>query len=101
MNGVRKSETLAIVSLVLGAFSLSLGILSLTCFGLLAGIPAVIAGISAIITGIVAYSRARRLPEQYGRAGYAVAGLLMGCFGFCAFMLSIGVLLFLLANAKR
>jgi hypothetical protein len=86
MNGVKRNETLAIVSLVLG-------ILSVTCFGLLAGIP-------AIITGIIAYSRTRNLPEQYGGGGFAIAGLVMGCFSFFVTMMLAGMLLPALAKAK-
>lgn len=100
MNGVSRSEALAIVSLVLGILSLLLGILSVATFAFLVGIPAVIGSIAAITTGIVAYSRARKLPEQYGGAGYAIAGLMMGCFGFFAFMVAVGVLLLALAKAK-
>ena len=51
--------------------SFVLGLLSLTCFGLLAGIP-------AIICGHVARSRTRLVPRQYGGAGFALAGLIMG-----------------------
>ena len=51
--------------------SFVLGLLSLVCFGLLAGIP-------AIICGHVARGRARRLPGQYGGAGFALAGVIMG-----------------------
>ena len=51
--------------------SFVLGLLSLVCFGLLAGIP-------AIICGHVARGRARRVPAQYGGAGFALAGLIMG-----------------------
>jgi hypothetical protein len=51
--------------------SLVLGILSLACLGLLAGIP-------AIICGHKARGRARRAPAQYGGAGLALAGLIMG-----------------------
>ena len=51
--------------------SFVLGLLSLTCFGLLAGIP-------AIICGHVARGRTRLVPRQYGGAGFALAGLIMG-----------------------
>jgi len=51
--------------------SFVLGLLSLVCLGLLAGIP-------AIICGHVARSRVQRLPGQYGGAGFALAGLIMG-----------------------
>jgi prepilin-type processing-associated H-X9-DG protein len=51
--------------------SFVLGLLSLVCFGLLAGIP-------AIICGHVARGRVRQAPRQYGGAGFALAGLIMG-----------------------
>ena len=51
--------------------SFVLGLLSLVCFGLLAGIP-------AIICGHMARGRARRSPAQYGGAGFALAGLILG-----------------------
>jgi hypothetical protein len=51
--------------------SFVLGLLSLVCIGPFAGIP-------AIICGHVAQGRARRLPAQYGGAGFALAGLIMG-----------------------
>jgi hypothetical protein len=51
--------------------SFVLGLLSLVCFGLLAGIP-------AIICGHLARGRARRSPGQYGGAGFALAGLILG-----------------------
>ena len=54
--------------------SLVLGLLSLVCFGPLAGIP-------AVICGHLARGRARRLPGQYGGAGLALAGLIMGYVG--------------------
>ncbi|HPY30091.1 MAG TPA: DUF4190 domain-containing protein [Verrucomicrobiota bacterium] len=57
---------LAITSLVLGILSLVI-----LFVGFLAGIP-------AIICGHMARSRARRAPAQYGGAGLALAGLIMG-----------------------
>jgi hypothetical protein len=51
--------------------SLVLGILSLVCLGILAGIP-------AIICGHIARSRAKQQPAQYGGAGQALAGLILG-----------------------
>ena len=51
--------------------SLVLGILSIFCFSVLAGIP-------AIIVGHLAHGRARKSPQQYGGAGMAVAGFVMG-----------------------
>lgn len=80
-----QNQTLAIVSLVLGVLSL--------CSGLLTGLP-------AIIVGHVAHSRARKFPEQYGGAGLAVAGFIMGyCSLFFTFMLA-AMLLPALAKAK-
>jgi len=75
MNGAKKSRRLAIVSLVLGILSvvsLVFGILSMPLLRLLAGIP-------AIIAGVIASWRTHKLPEQYGGAGFAIAGLVMGC----------------------
>ena len=51
--------------------SFVLGLLSLVCLSLFAGIP-------AVICGHVARGRARRLPQQYGGVGFALAGLIMG-----------------------
>ena len=64
MNGERKNNTLAIVSLVLG-------ILSFVCLGILSAIP-------AIITGHIAHGRARKAPDRYEGAGMAVAGFVLG-----------------------
>jgi len=75
MNGARKSQMLAIVSLLLG-------ILSVTCLCPLAGIP-------AIITGIIAYRRAHKLPDQFGGAAFAIAGLVMGSLALCLSSLEI------------
>lgn len=63
-SGPPAQQGLAVTSLVLG-------ILSLVCFGFLAGIP-------AIICGHMARGRAKRQPAQYGGAGFAMAGLVMG-----------------------
>lgn len=54
--------------------SLVLGILSIICLGLLTGIP-------AVICGHIAHNRARREPAQYGGAGLAIAGFVMGYAG--------------------
>ena len=51
--------------------SLFLGILSIIPCSIFAGIP-------AIITGHIARGRARQEPAQYGGAGMALAGLIMG-----------------------
>jgi len=51
--------------------SLVLGILSVPCLSILAGIP-------AIVLGHLARKRARTMPGQYGGAGFALAGLVLG-----------------------
>lgn len=38
-----------------------------------------LAGLLAIILGGIAYSRSRKAPEQYGRGGFALAGIAVGC----------------------
>ena len=73
--------------------SFVLGLLSLVCFGLLAGIP-------AIICGHMARGRARRAPGQYGGAGFALAGLIMGYVSLVMTLLLAGMLLPALAKAK-
>jgi hypothetical protein len=74
--------------------SFVLGILSLVCFGFLAGIP-------AIICGHLARSRARQSPGQYGGAGFALAGLIMGYVGLVLTLLILPALLLpALARAK-
>jgi len=55
----------------LAVASLVLGILSLICLGPLTGIP-------AIICGHIAHNKSRRSPAQYGGAGMAIAGFVMG-----------------------
>jgi len=82
----RQQKGMAITSFVLG-------LLSLVCLGLLAGVP-------AIICGHVAHSRARRTPGQYGAAGYALAGLIMGYVSLVMTLLLAGMLLPALAKAK-
>ena len=77
---------MAITSLVLGILSL------FTCL---------ITGIPAIITGHIAHSRARRQPGQFGGAGFAVAGLVMGYLSIAAtFLMLPALLLPALAKAK-
>lgn len=93
MNRAHKNKTLAIVSLVFGILSvvgLVVGTPSVTCLALL-GVP------PAIVTGIIAYSRARRLPEQYGGAGFAIAGLVTGCVS----LLLVGTMLAVLARKRE
>jgi hypothetical protein len=77
---------MAIASMVLGILSL------VTCF---------ITGIPAIIMGHIAHSRARRQPAQFGGAGFAVAGLVLGYLSIAAtFLLLPALLLPALTNAK-
>lgn len=73
--------------------SFVLGLLSLACFGLLAGIP-------AIICGHVARGRARREPAQYGGAGFALAGLIMGYVSVVVTVFVAATLLPALSQAK-
>jgi hypothetical protein len=60
--------------------SMVLGIMSVTCFSFFAGLP-------AIILGHVAHGRARRDPAQYGGAGMAIAGFVMGYVSLLLFLL--------------
>ena len=88
MNAERTNQTMAHTSLVLGILSV---IGSVIVLGILAGIP-------AIVTGHIARKRARRFPGQYGGAGLARAGLVMGYFG----IVLTGLVLFLnLAKLAR
>ncbi|HOX55807.1 MAG TPA: DUF4190 domain-containing protein [Candidatus Paceibacterota bacterium] len=74
--------------------SFVLGLLSLVCFGFLAGIP-------AIICGHLARGRAQRLPGQYGGAGFALAGLIMGYVSLLATLVILpAMLLPALSRAK-
>ena len=74
--------------------SFVLGLLSPVCFGLLAGIP-------AIICGHLARARARRSPAQYGGAGFALAGLILGYVSLVISLLILpAMLLPALSNAK-
>jgi hypothetical protein len=75
--------------------SFVLGLLSLVCFSILAGVP-------AIICGHLARGRARRLPGQYGGAGLALAGLILGYVSlFVALVILPAMLLPALAQAKK
>jgi hypothetical protein len=79
----------------LAVTSLVLGVLSLVCFGILAGVP-------AIICGHIGRARARRLPAQYGGAGLALAGLVLGYVGTVVTLLIMPVMLLpALARAKE
>jgi hypothetical protein len=73
--------------------SLILGIFSLFCFGLLTGLP-------AIVLGHMAHSRARRVPQQYGGAGLAIAGFVMGYASVITTLVLAGLFLPALAKAK-
>ncbi len=74
--------------------SFVLGLLSLVCLGALTGIP-------AVICGHIARGRVRRAPAQYGGAGFALAGLIMGYIGVVATLLILpAMLLPALARAK-
>ena len=86
MNANTQKSGMAVTSLVLG-------VLSLVCFGLFAGIP-------AIILGHIAYHRARKSPEQYGGAGLAITGFVMGYVSFVTTLLLAAMLLPALARAK-
>ena len=66
----------------LSVTSLVLGILAVSCFSILTGIP-------AIITGHIARARARQQPDQFGGAGMALGGMIMG-------YVSLGMLLLLI-----
>lgn len=72
MNTDGQKKGMAITGLVLG-------ILSLLCLGVFSGIP-------AIILGHIAYNRARKMPEQFGGAGLAIASFVMG---YCSIFVTI------------
>jgi hypothetical protein len=90
MNGEKPKKGLAITSLVLGILSV------VGCLFLLAGVP-------AIITGAIARKRASQSPEQYGGAGLALTGLILGCVGTVLTVVALvaaGLALPALAKAK-
>jgi len=70
-TGSRQNPGPAAVNKGMATTSLVLGILSMVCFSVLTGIP-------AIIVGHIAHGRARKSPQQYGGAGMAIAGFVMG-----------------------
>jgi general secretion pathway protein G len=74
--------------------SLVLGILSFLCFSFLAGIP-------AIICGHMARSRARRAPDQFGGAGLALGGLILGYFSLVVPLLLIPFAIMMPAMESR
>jgi len=73
--------------------SFVLGLLAILCFGVLTGLP-------AIITGHLAHGRARRNPAQFGGAGFAIAGFVMGYVSILITLVALAVLLPALAKAK-
>jgi hypothetical protein len=87
MSTQKQNTGMAIASLVLG-------ILSLICLGILAGIP-------AIICGHVAHNRARKLPGQYGGAGLAIGGFILGYLSFVVTLVIAAILLPGLTKAKN
>jgi hypothetical protein len=66
--------------------SFVLGLLSLLCLALLTGLP-------AIICGHIAHARARRLPAQYGGAGLAIAGFVLGYVGLALWLILLPAML--------
>lgn len=79
---------LAIASFVLGLASFVL------CLGVFAGIP-------AVILGHIAQARARRSPERYGGAGFALAGLIIGYLSLVYTALILVMLVPALSTAKN
>ena len=77
--------------------SLVLGITALGC--------SIFTGIPAIITGHIAYNRARKQPAEYGGAGMAIAGMVLGYASIALLILIIPIqaalLLPALAKAKQ
>lgn len=86
MSTTPKRQGMAITSLVLG-------VLSMMCFGLFAGIP-------AIILGHMAYGRSRKVPDQFGGGGLAIAGFVLGYMSILTTLILAGLLLPALAKAK-
>lgn len=78
----------------LATTSLVLGVLAMLCFGPITGIP-------AIICGHIARSRAKRLPAQYGGAGAALAGLILGYLSLLYLLIVAAMLVPALAHAKE
>lgn len=84
-----QTKGLATASFILGLTSLVVGVLT---------------GIPAIICGHIAHNRSRRLPAQYGGAGLAIAGLVMGYIGLMVTVLVVtmaAMLLPALSKAKE
>src|SRR5579883_528750 len=83
-----KQQGLAILSFVLGICSFVL------CLSALSGIP-------AIICGHISRSRAKRLPQQYGGAGFAMAGIVLGYVSILFSFVVLALLLPALAKMKQ
>lgn len=81
-------QGLSITSFVLGIASFAL------CLGVLTGIP-------AIICGHAAKKRARRSPGQYGGAGLATAGFILGCLSAVYTILIVAMLLPVIGNPRK
>jgi hypothetical protein len=78
----------------LAVASLVLGILSLLCLGLLGGIP-------AVICGHVARGRAQRSPQEYGGAGMALTGLMLGYLSIVTTLAIVVTLAFYLGAVSQ
>jgi len=82
-----EKKGLAITSFVLGLGSF------VFCLSVLGGIP-------AIILGHIAHARARRSPAEYGGAGFAVAGLVLGYLSVVLTALAVALVLPAVGQAK-
>ena len=82
-----EKKGLAIASFVLGLGSF------VFCLSVLGGIP-------AIILGHIAHARARRSPAEYGGAGFAVAGLVLGYLSVVLTALAVALVLPAVGQAK-
>jgi hypothetical protein len=80
-RSAERRTALGITSFVLGLLSVACALLFLT-------------GIPAIITGHIARRRAKREPEVFGAAGFALAGLILGYFSvFATIAIAVGAAL--------
>jgi hypothetical protein len=77
-----QSQTLAIISLILGG----IGLISVvpTLIFVFCGILPFLFGVGALITGFLARSRAKASPEQYGGSGLALGGMITGALSLLA-----------------
>lgn len=82
-----QKKGLAITSFVLGLVSF------VGCLTVLTGIP-------AIICGHLARTRVRRLPNEYGGGGFAIAGLVLGYLSIAFFVCLLAVFLPAFAKAR-